>query len=296
MLQFRAKPLENYSSLHAFPILSLLGIRSKKSPCIKIAFNFNIQTPLQPQDTAQLTFNFRDVETSNNQERADFCIKNLTRWRLNLSQYDSFTDFLQKIKRKNYSSYRRTLKTFDHYGTTLSLIEGDWSDYADIAFQLYQNVAQRHGAQLYDLNFFRQIATLENYKLLCAWYNGSLIGVLVLIDEAPVFHSMVCGFDYHHSKNSYSYSRLHYEFIRLAFEERKYSLADIGLTADSAKSLMDFQPVMTCVDVSVKNRLIKRALRVLSRFVTSTINDQSKLEVKLNFSRSFRNMSTPSET
>lgn len=296
MLKFKATPLENYSSLHTLPLLSVFGIKSIKSPSIKIAFDFNINTPPQKQDSAQLTFKFSDFEPQPRQDRSDLCIRNMTRWRLNLSQYDSFMDFLQKIKRKNFSAYRRTLKTFDHYGTTLSLIEEDWSSYADIAFELYQNVAQRHGAQLYDLDFFRRIATLKPYQLLCAWYHGQLIGMLVLINEAPVLHSMVCGFDYHHSKASYAYSRLHYEFIRLAFENKNYTMADIGMTADTAKSLMDFKPVVTCIEVSIKNRVIKQVIRFFSRFVTSTINDQSKLEVKFNFLKSFRNLSTPSET
>jgi hypothetical protein len=293
MIKFNAIPLEKYSSLHELPLLRLLGIKSRKSPCIKMAFNFNLQTPMQDQTKAQVTFSVRESDTKNPVD-SDFCIKNLVRWRLNLSDYESFTDFLKKIKRKNYSSYRRTLKTFDNYGATISFIEEDWTHYADTAFQLYQNVAQKHGAQLYDLNFFRMIAKLEKYKLLCAWFNGSLIGVLVLIDEGSVFHSMVCGFDYNYTKKSHTYSRLHYEFIRLAFEEKKYTIADIGLTADSAKALMDFQPVMTCMDISVRNRLIKRLLRLLSRFVTSTINEESKLELKFHFTRGFGTMITPS--
>lgn len=288
MLKFNAIPLEKYSSLHAFPLLKLLGVTSNKSPSIRIAFNFNLHTPLQHQDKAQLTFHLRELDNSSIQENADFSIRNLTRWRMHLSQYDSFSDFLTKIKRKNYSSYRRTLKTFENYGATLSLIEEDWSQHAEIAFHLYENVAEKHGAQLYDVDFFRSIAKLDQYKLLCAWFNGSLIGMLVLIDEGNTFHSMVCGFDYNHSRKSYSYSRLHYEFIRLAIDAKKYTIADIGLTADTAKSLMDFQPVMTCIDISVRNRLIKKVLRMVSRFVTSTINEQSKLQLKFHFSRDFK--------
>ncbi len=285
MIRFNATPLEKYASLHVFPILSLFGITSKKSPSIKLIFNFNLEKSIKSDNKAQLSFNLRDANMPPTPGTSDFCIKHLTRWRMNLSLYESFSDFLLKIKRKNYRSYRRALKTFEEYGATISLIEGDWSDYADSAHRLYLNVAEKHKAQLYDLNFFRMIAKSEPFQLLCVWYQGSLVGILVLIDEGETLHSMVCGLDYNHTKKAHAYSRMHYEFIRLAFEAKKYTMADIGLTADSAKSLLDFQPVAACMDVSAENPFLKGILRLISRFMTSTINEQSQFKWKFQFLR-----------
>ena len=44
-----------------------------------------------------------------------------------------------------------------------------------------------------------------------------------MINEEPVFHSMLCGLDYEHSKETRAYSFMHYEIIRLAIEAKKYS-------------------------------------------------------------------------
>lgn len=285
MIKFRAKPLEIYSSEHILSILKFIGVKTKRTPHIKIALNFNLKTPPLQDSKAQLSFHLRDADAFPRQKKADFCIKNLTRWRVNLFQYDSFSDFLQKIKRDNYRSYRRALRAFEAYGATMSFIEGDWSQYADTIYQMYANVAKKHGSELYDLDFFRHVAKLENYKLLCVWHEGVLIGALVLIDEAPVFHSMVCAFDYVHTKKCRAYSCLHYEFLRLAFEAKKYTIADIGLTADNAKASMNFQPVSACMDITAKNPLLKGVLRLLARFTTSTINEEAKLQFKFQFIR-----------
>ncbi len=279
MILFSAEPLEKFSALHSIPILSLLGIKSKFSPSVSVIFNFNLQTPLLQNPQAQLTFHVRDSNQPPLLEKPDFCITNLKRWRLDISQFSSFTNYLQKMKRKHYMRYNETKKTFTDYGAKISLIEGDWSQYVDMFYPLYMKVAEKHGTQLYDINFFRMVAKNSSYKLLCAWYNNLLIGALVLVDEQPVFHSICCGLDYEHSKNSQAYSQLHYEFIRLAIESKKYTIADVGITADQAKSNLDFQPVSACMDIWVHNRCIRPLLRGLSSIMSATINSKAKLEL-----------------
>lgn len=282
MLSFSAEPLEKFSTLHTISLLNVLGIKSKFSfPRIVIVVNFNLQTPLQQNPQALLTFHLRDSDESPISENPDFCINNLTRWRLNISRYDTFMGYLQKMKCRHYKRFIETQKTFVKYGAKISLIEEDWSPYAEAVYNLYIKVAEKHGTQLYDLNFFCSIAKLKHYKLMCAWYGGSLIGALVIIDEEPIFHSMCCGLDYEHSKKSHTYSQMHYEFIRLAIEAKKYTIADIGPTANETKAMLDFQPVTACMDVYAHNRIIKCFLRFISLFTTATINSQAQL--KLNF-------------
>lgn len=280
MIEFSAIPLEKYASLHKISILSLLGMKTKFSPNVVVAFNFNLQTPIQKSPKALLTFHLRDASSSPIPGSSDFCINNLKRWRLDISHYKTFMGYLQKMNSKHYKRYNETQKTFANYGATISLIEDDWSQYAETAHNLYLNVAEKHGTQLYDLNFFRAIAKLKEYKLMCVWYNSTLIAALVIIDEEPIFHSMVCGLDYEHSKKAHVYSQMHYEFIRLAIEANKYTIADIGLTANEAKAMLDFEPVSACMDVSAHNCIIRGFLRLLSRFTTATINSQAKLELK----------------
>lgn len=287
MLSFKAKPLEKFSSLHFISIPALLGIKSKSSSFgVSIAVNFNLATPIKPSPQELMTFHLRDSNTEPAVKNLDFCITNLSRWRLDISSFKSFASYLQKMNRKHYTRFSDTQETFKKYGAKISVIEKDWSEHVDTLYPLYIKVATKHGTQLYDIDWFRAIAKLSDYKLICAWHEDALIGALVLIDEQPIFHSICCGLDYDHSSKSHAYSQLHYEFIRLAIESNKFTIADIGPTANEAKACLDFKPVSCCMDVWAHNRLIRGVLRLLSTFMSATINSQAKL--KLNFHSPWR--------
>ena len=279
MLTFEAIPIEKYASKHKVPLLSLLNIKMHYSPQINVAFNFSL-LPINQMLNSQLLFTARDTNNASTPVTSDFCIKNITRWRVNLSGYDSFTDYIQthlncRLQRK----YEKTQSAFSDYGATFSLIEGDWSDYAEAVYHLYLNVAKKHKVLLYDLNYFRLIAKRKEYKLMCFWYNNSLFAALVMLDEEPILHSMLCCLDYNHSKLTHVYSKMHYEIIRLAIESKKHSIVDIGFTADKAKAVMGYHPVSSCIDISSQNRLIKFFLRFSSHFCTATITEESKLKL-----------------
>lgn len=280
MLSFRAKPLEKYSSLHFISILNLLGIKSKSaSPGFSVVVNFNVQTPVRPTPEALMTFHLRDANTPSKVASVDFCITNLTRWRLDISPYTTFTAYLQKLNRKHYSRYAEAKEIFAKYGAKTAFIEGDWSEHVEAIYPLYVNVAKKHGTQLFDLDHFHAIAKLDQYKILCAWYHDTLIGALIIIEEGSVFHSICCGLDYNHSTRAHAYSWMHYEFIRWAIEAKKYTIADIGPTANETKACLDFQPVSSCMDVWAHNRFIGALLRFISFFISATIDSQAKLRL-----------------
>jgi hypothetical protein len=94
---------------------------------------------------------------------------------------------------------------------------------------------------------------------------------------------MLCGFDYEHSKNMNAYSLMHYELIRIAITTTKHGIVDVGITADKAKSMMNFKPVSVCMDIQAGNYLLKGALRALSRIVTATIGHEGKLALQFDF-------------
>lgn len=282
MLAFNARPLENFSSLHKISLLNALGIKSKSTfPSFSIVIDFNLQKPLQKNPSALMTFHLRDSDTPPIDGGSDFCIANMQRWRLNISQYGTFTGYLQKLSRKYYRRFEETRKAFIDYGATIKVLEEDWSQYAEEVYRLYTNVAEKHGTLLYDLNYFRDLAKQSNSKLMCAWYKGSLIAVLIIIDEQPILHSICCGLDYDHSKTAQAYSWMHYELIRLAIESKKFTIVDIGPTANEAKRTLGFQPVSSCMDVWAHNGMIRGLLRFLSLFMTATINSKAKLQLGL---------------
>ncbi|QLH35448.1 MAG: hypothetical protein HWD61_04235 [Parachlamydiaceae bacterium] len=74
---------------------------------------------------------------------------------------------------------------------------------------------------------------------------------------------------------------MHYEFIRYAIEARKYTLADIGPTANEAKSTLGFQPISACMDVWGHHWALKSVLRFFSYFLTATINSNARLKIGL---------------
>ena len=282
MILFTAIPLHKYSSSHKLSIPSLFGFKTSIPPHLSIAFNFNFQMSPQDLPDVQLTINLRESD-SRPDEEADFCIHHLTRWRLPITHCETFEDYLQALKSNHLRNYRKTQRAYEKYGATLSFIEGDWSEHAETVYQLYLNVAKRHGSQLYDLIFFRLIATRAEYKLICAWRQNKLISVLIVVDEKPVYHSMLCGFDYEHSKHIYAYSLLHYELIRIAITATQYTIVEAGITANKAKSMMNFSPVISCMDVRAKNIVLKTMLRFFSYFFSTTINEQGKLKLKFAF-------------
>lgn len=278
MIYFSATPQSNYASNHQLSLLSLIGLRQIRSPKVNIQLNFGLQTaPSQP--SSLLTFTIRDMDTLAAPGTADFSITNLTRWRVNTSQFTNFDEFLdQALSRRLKKKYLETQAVFYGYGAHITYIEGDWSEQVDAVYALYTNVAKKHGTQLYDHDFFKMIAPKDAYKLLCFWHNNRLFAALVIVEEPTAIHSLACCLDYHHSRPTRAYSQLHYELIRLAIESKRYRTVDIGITADKAKSMMGFRPIPTCMDVSSHNPVIKKLLQALSYCYGATINDNAKLE------------------
>ena len=143
-----------------------------------------------PCSEALLSIHLRDAVKP--QEDADFSITGCARWQLDVSPFNFFSDFLETMNSKHYHQYMRTEKNFVESGATISRVDGDWSDHVDAAYLLYERVATKHGTKMYDKNFFYEISKLPQYKLICAWYQGSIIGMNLLIEEEPIFHS-ICG-------------------------------------------------------------------------------------------------------
>ena len=134
---------------------------------------------------------------------------------------------------------------------------------------------------IYDLGFFRAIAKLPAYKLICAWYGEQLIGTLVMVEELSIVHSMVCGLDYEHSKMSFTYSKLYYEFIAQAIAAGNFKIADAGVTADQAKKLLGLAPRPAVVEISVQSTLLRAILRLVHPFVKISLDTQNALCVGL---------------
>ncbi len=272
MVKYTAKPFEGYSSLHE---VSLFGPLKLFRFLITINFNVTRSPPFNPQSL--LTFDAHEGDQAS-ERPPDFSFTNMIRWRLDLTNIQTFEDYVQKLNCKQHKNFRHTLYKFESYKAKISIIESDWSDYADAVYTLYANVASKHPPEIYDRNFFRQIAKMKAYKLIYATYDDKMIGAVVICEEAWVIHSICCGLDYEHTTPCYAYSWMDYAFIRYAIESKKFKYADLGFTADDAKRALNFMPISYRMDVYANHRLIRWLLHLGSRLFTATINSQSKVK------------------
>lgn len=275
-----AIPLENYSSLHELSVLDMVGLHlpwPKKHLFVELSCNMH--TPLVIHPNAYLTFHAIDdnLPPAFPTSRC-YTISNFNRWRLEVSDYQTMEDFLSQTIRWHRCNHKKSAKMFADYGCCISLIEGDWSQHAERVYHLYANVAARHGDWLYDLGFFQKVAKRPDYSLLAAWHEEEMIAVFVLQEEPPTLHSICCGMDYHHSKGSYAYSWMHYALIEKAIEMNKYKNVDVGLTADQSKETIGFKPIVSRMDIYSKGLITRGLLRLISRFVKTTITPSSTLK------------------
>lgn len=278
----QAMPLENYSTLNEFPLFPMLGIPlawPKKR--FLFQFSFNMHTPFSIEPRANLIFHSRDAGASPAKPGVCLTVSNIKRWRLDISPFSTMEDYLSQLIRWHKGNYLKSESKFESYGCTLKINDGDWSDLAESAYRLYGNVANRHGRRLYDLNFFHQAAKRPDYRLLTAWFEGEMIGALLLQEEPPTLHCVACGLDYHHSSPSNSYSWLHYGMIRWAIESGRFKQVDAGLTADESKKRIGFQPVETSIDIYSNKQVAGFLLKVLGSVVTMRLTAESKVEWQL---------------
>lgn len=280
----KATPLEHYSSLHELFLMGLLGT-DLKWPDKKffLQLNLNLHTPLKIHPQAYLTFHTIDDTNPPSSPDCCFSITQFKRWRIDLKPYSSFDDYLNSLKRWHHCNYVKSKKMFDSYGCTVTFSDGDWSEHVADVYKLYYNVALRHGEKLYDIRFFQDAAKRDDYKLICAWFEGKLIAMFVLQDEVPTMHSICCGMDYEHSSPSYAYSWLHYAWLEHVIAQKKYETVDVGLTADDAKKMIGFEPILSRMDIYTKSNITRAFLRFASKFITARITPEGHTKLGIKF-------------
>lgn len=277
-----AYPLQMYSSLHELSLMHLLGLNiSWPRKRFFVQFSFSLHTPLQIDPQSYLVFHTTDASNPMCKESCCFSITDFKRWRLDISPYATFDNYLASLNRWHRSVYKKTKEKFQEYGTKAACIEEDWIKDVEIVYKLYCNVAKKHGDRLYDLNFFREIAQRDDYKLLCCRYEGEIVAMCILQCEPPTLHSICCGFDYNHSSKCYAYSWLNFEIIRLGIESKEYSQIDVGLTADNAKKAIGFNSVPSRMDIYSQGYMTRKLLKVLSKVITAKISPEGKLKIGL---------------
>lgn len=276
----QATPLENYSSLHELSLGGLMGLNWPLKH-FYVQLNFNLHTPFQIHNDASLIIQVIDDNRAPEALERCFATKPFNRWRLDITPYGSFEELIYSRIRWSRNNYKKTEKIFNDYGGKVTFIEEDWTHLVPKVYELYRNVAKRHGDKLYDIHFFTKTAKRKDYKLLCAWFEEKLIGMSLLQEELPTLHSTCCGLDYEHSSKSYAYSWMHYQLLRHAMESNKYHNVDIGLTADEFKKMIGFEPVSVRMDIYSKGLITRNLLKFASLFISASITSEGKLKFSL---------------
>lgn len=277
----RAEPLQHYSSLNKLSFFDLIHWPfSWPKKEFYIQFSFNLHIPLKIDPRSYLTFYMQDAALSSG-KGCCYTITDLTRYRLDISSFDTLEDFLSNINSHRRNNYKKSKKTFSNYGASISYVEGNWTSYVPEVYALYANLASRHGNWLYDLHFFEDAARREDYKLLCAWYEGEMIGVSVIQEERKTLHAVCGGFDYHHSSKASAYSWLNFSLIEKAIQNGSYDNVDVGITADESKHAIGYQSIASKIDVYSKGPFTRLFLKFFSLFVKATISSDAKLKFRL---------------
>jgi hypothetical protein len=277
-------PKTNYSSGLEICLAKLLGFNvdwPKKH--LHLEYNFNLETPLKIDTQTFYTVHARDADKPPAAPNCCYSFTKLTRWRLDISSFATFDDYLNSLIRWHYCNYLKSKKQFQKSNCTVEYFDSGWEQHVDEVYRLYLNVAAHYVDKLYDLNFFRLGAQRGDYKLICAWHEGKMIGLFVLHDEGKTLHSICCGFDYEVSSASYAYSWLNYELVRFAIEAKKYRQIDVGFTADNSKKLIGLKPIPSRLDFYVNNSLLRGVLKLLSKVVATTLTQRQTL--KFSFKR-----------
>ena len=276
----RVSPLENFSSLHEFSFFELFGWNIRwPGEHFVMQFSLNLHTPLKMHPRACVTLDTRDVDAPPSAEDCCYSITGLKSWRLDISSYGSLDDYLDTTLRWHRCNYSKSKKKFLNYGCTITLIEREWTEHAERVNHLYSNVAKRYQHKMYNLQYFQEIAKRPDYKLLCAWFEGEMIGVFVLQEELPTLHSVLSGLDYHHSSISYAYSWMSYVLLDYAIALQKYQNVDVGFNSDKAKRMVGFRPILSRIDIYSKGRVTRQLFKMISRFVSATITADAKLKL-----------------
>lgn len=274
-----SSPINKYSTLHELSLPGFMGWDLQLPKLnFKVEFSLNMHTPLEFHPQAYLIFHTLDAEKPPAAPQCCYSITEFQRWRLNISPYKSFEEYCAAMKRWHHTNYLKSEKIFKDYGCEVSFVESNWSHLVEEVYALYKNVAKRHGDQLYDLNFFQTAAKRDDYRLICAWFEGKMIGMFLLVEEVPTLHSICCGLDYNHSSESCAYSWLHYALIEHAINAKKYINVDVGLTADDSKRRIGFEAIPARMDIYSRGIISRNVLRAVSKLFSAKINSEGKLK------------------
>ncbi|WP_053073936.1 GNAT family N-acetyltransferase [Bacillus sp. LL01] len=183
--------------------------------------------------------------------------------------YDTFDDYLKKLKKKKRWDVKNKIKLFHEYGATIEIVDSDKIDNFSRVLELYNNTAEKGEASPYPINYseesFHDWAFMgEAYKWIIMKYDKDIIAFALIVEENDVLLFKHVGMDYHHSLPSNAYFNLYYSAIQYAIE-KGISKMYCGPTTYETKKSIGCQLIELNSFISIKNWFLQR---VISKVLT----------------------------
>lgn len=186
------------------------------------------------------------------------------------TNYSSFNDYLQSLKKKKRWDVKNKQKVLQEYGAQISILNGDEvEDYARI-YELYNNTSSKDGSIPNLINYSR--ASFDNwsnmnncYKWVIITYQQQIIAFALIVenDKSLIFKHV--GMDYEHSTACFAYFNLYFASIQYAIDngmKRMYC----GPTTYETKKSIGCELIDVNSFISIKNKFFgKFVIRILDK-------------------------------
>jgi|GEM_PF-2692865 uncharacterized protein YnzC (UPF0291/DUF896 family) len=148
-----------------------------------------------------------------------------------VNEYRTFEEYLKSLKKNYRKSVKRSLRKFDG----IAIREEKGNDFTARHYELYQGVARkaRYKGFLMRESFFTGINIDHLY--LSAYFNGQIVGWVMLLFDGPGLYAPICGFDLEKNRRHDIWRNLHIAAIKKAIDGG-YSTLDFGDTAEIGKT------------------------------------------------------------
>ncbi|OXS72691.1 hypothetical protein B1B04_15450 [Lysinibacillus sp. KCTC 33748] len=186
------------------------------------------------------------------------------------TEYNTFDDYLQSLKKKKRWDVRNKQKILQEYGAKIYICNCDEiKDYSKI-YQLYNNTALRNDAVPSIINYSEEgfsnwINMNDCYRWVIIEFEGEIIAFALLVEDNDHLIFKHVGMDYKHSTSCFAYFNLYYVSIDYAINNGFKKMYCGPTTYDTKKSI-GCQLIDTNSFISIRNKYMgKFVVRVLTK-------------------------------
>lgn len=175
------------------------------------------------------------------------------------TNYSTFNDYLQNLKKKKRWDVKNKQKILKEYGAKISILDcNEVKDYAQL-YKLYNNTSSKDSAVPHLINYSEErfnnwINMNDCYKWVIITYGNSIIAFALIVEENDTLIFKHVGMDYEHSTACFAYFNLYYASIEYAITHNMKKMY-CGPTTYETKKSIGCQLIDTNSFISIKNKI-----------------------------------------